>query len=220
MRIIIPLLSFFLILSCKPKKTNNTPKTPIPTVKEEIGIFKNATIYTGRSDYEFEVNGQSILVRISNIDTLNQPDIPTNLIDPNADGLPGPNPILIGAKYKLAFGPQGSIKSIRLAGAHDPSNTEIPAIPENYSGLLSVGPSADSRAFLNISADLSAILFDTVRKKRSPSGQIRTMDSFGRWHARKHPIGGRNMGIFGKRKRPCFGVQSNGNRRIKPPCNR
>ena len=174
MRILISLLSLFVLLACDSKQSTKTT-TPPPTVNERVGIYKNATIYTGRSDYEFEIGGKAMLIRVSNFDTLNQPNIPSNLTTAYGDGLPGPNPLLIGKKFTLAFAPQEQLKSIKLLGAHDPSNAELPAIPENYSGLLSVAPSADSRAYLNLFSDLTAILLVNYEPNEPP------MYKYGRW---------------------------------------
>jgi len=173
MRLLISLLSLCLLFACDPKK-DTTSTTPPPTVNERIGIYKNATIYTGRSDYEFEIDGQAMLIRVSNMDVHSQPAIPSNLTVPDINGFPVANPLLIGKKYTLAFAPQEQLKSIQLLG-HDPSNTELPAIPENYSGLLSVGPSADSRAYLNLFSDLTAILLVNYDAKERP------MYKHGRW---------------------------------------
>ena len=174
MRILLSLLSLFLLFACDPKESTTSNKL-LPTVNERVGIYKNATIYTGRSDYEFEIDGQSTLIRMSNFDTLNQPAIPSNLTVADIDGFPVANPLLIGQKYTLAFAPQEQLKSIQLFGSHDPSNPELPAIPDNYSGLLAVGPSVDSRAYLNLFADLSAILLVHYDSNERP------MYQYGRW---------------------------------------
>ena len=175
MRILAALLSLFLLVNCQPKSNSNQPATPPPTVEERIGIYRNATIYTGRSDYEFEIDGKRILVRISNLDTLNQPEIPTNLTVPTADGIPKANPLLLGSKYKLSFGPQEMLKSIELIEAHDPSSTEVPAIPTDYSGLLAVAPEETSRAYLKLYADLTAILLISYEAGQEPVYRV------GRW---------------------------------------
>ena len=174
MRILISLLSLFVLLACDPKQPTKTT-TPPPTVNERVAVYKNATIYTGRSDYEFEIGGKAMLIRVSNFDTLNQPNIPSNLTTPHGDGLPGPNPLLVGKKFTLAFAPQEQLKSIKLLGAHDPSDAELPAIPENYSGLLSVAPSATSRAYLNLFSDLTAILLVNYEPNEPP------MYKYGQW---------------------------------------
>ena len=174
MRILIILLSLFYLIACNPQKSTKT-NTPLPTVNERVGIYKNATIYTGRSDYEFEIDGQSTLIRVSNFDTINRPVIPSNLTIPDADDFSIANPLLIGQKYTLAFAPQEQLKSIELLGAHDPSNAELPALPNNYAGFLAAGPSVDSRAYLNLSADLSAILLVNNDDNERP------MYKYGRW---------------------------------------
>lgn len=175
MRILIPMISLFLLVACK----SNTEKVPTPTssptIEEKVGIYKSATVYAASTDYEFEIAGKAMLVRVSTVDSLNLPDIPSNLTILSQEGPRGVNPILIGKKYALEFGPQKQLKSIRLLGAHDPSDPELPAIPENYSGLLSVAPSADSRAYLSLQADLSAILLINYEPGEQPSYQ------FGRW---------------------------------------
>lgn len=173
MRILAAFLSLLILIACDPNK--NTKSTPPPTVNKRIGIYKNATIYTGRSDYEFEIEGQSLLIRISNFDTLNQPAIPSNLTIPDIAGFPVANPLLIGKKYTLAFAPQEQLKSIRLLSPHDPSDVELPAIPDNYSGLLAIGPSVDSRAYLSLFSDLTAILLINYDAKERP------MYKYGRW---------------------------------------
>lgn len=174
MRSLISVLSLLLLMACDPKQSTKTT-TPPPTVNERVGIYKNATIYTGRSDYEFEIGGKTVLIRVSNFDTLNQPNIPSNMTAAYGDGLPGPNPLLIGKKFTLAFAPQEQLKSIKLLGAHDPSNAELPAIPENYSGLLSVAPTANSRAYLSLFADLTAILLISYEPNEKP------LYKYGRW---------------------------------------
>ena len=174
MRILTTLLSLFILIACDPTKSNK-PNTPPPTVNNRVGIYKNATIYTGRSDYEFEVGGQSMLIRISNFDTLNQPKIPSNLTVSYGDGIPSPNPLLIGKKFNLAFAPQEQLKSIKLLGEYDPSDVELPAIPDNYSGLLSIGPSENSRAYLNLFSDLTAVLLINYDSNEQP------MYKYGRW---------------------------------------
>lgn len=174
MRILTTLLSLFILIACDPTKSNK-PTTPPPTVNNRVGVYKNATIYTGRSDYEFEVGGQSMLVRISNFDTLNQPKVPSNLTVSYEDGIPGPNPLLIGKNFNLAFAPQEQLKSIKLLGEYDPSDVELPAIPDNYSGLLSIGPSENSRAYLNLFSDLTAILLINYDSNEQP------MYKYGRW---------------------------------------
>jgi len=157
MRILLSLLSLFLLLACGSKQATKS-NTPPPTVNEKIGIYKNATIYAGRSDYEFEIDGQSTLIRVSNFDTLNQPRIPSNLTVPDIADSPVANPLLIGHKYTFAYAPQGQLKSIQLLGPYDPTNATLPAIPDNYFGLLAVGSSAENRAYLNLFSDLTAIL--------------------------------------------------------------
>lgn len=174
MRILLLFLSLFLLLACDPKKNTN-PTSPLPTVNERIGIYKNATIYTGRSDYEFEIDGQATLIRMSNFDTLHQPTVPSNLTVLDTAGFPVANPLLIGKKYVLAFAPQEQLKSIQLVGAQVSSSAEFPAIPENYSGLLSVNSSVDSRAYLSLFSDLSAILLVNYDSKERP------MYRQGRW---------------------------------------
>jgi len=174
MRTLILLLSLSILIACDSKKSTKST-TSLPIVKERIGIYKNATIYTGRSDYEFEIAGRSTLIRVSNFDTTNQPMIPSNLTIPSHDGIEGPNPLLVGKKYTLAFDQQEQLKSIKLLGPHDPSNANLPAIPESYSGLLSVAPTADSRAYLNLFSDLTAILLVNY------GNQERPMYKYGRW---------------------------------------
>ncbi|MFK7981994.1 MAG: hypothetical protein AB8G86_18590 [Saprospiraceae bacterium] len=174
MRFFLFLVSLFLLMACDPKNNTTSTTTP-PTVNERVGIYKNATIYTGRSDYEFEIDGQSMLFRMSNFDTLNQPAIPSNLTVADIDGFPVANPLLIGQKYTLAFAPQEQLKSIQLFGPPDPSNAELPALPDNYSGLLAVGPSENSRAYLNLAADLRAVLLINYDKNERP------MYKYGRW---------------------------------------
>lgn len=174
MRILLSFLSLLLLIACDPQQANES-NTPAPTVNERVGIYKNATIYTGRSDYEFEIDGQAMLIRMSNLDTLNQPAIPSNLTVADIDGFPVANPLLIGQKYTLAFAPQEQLKSIQLFGPHDPSNVELPALPNNYSGLLAVGPSVDSRAYLNLLTDLTAIMLVNYDSNERP------LYKYGRW---------------------------------------
>lgn len=175
MRFLYVSMVFFLLFACKPNKKVEVPISSLPTVKQEIGVYRNATVYTGKSDYEFEVNGQALLISVSNFDTLNNPSIPSNLEEPFADGLPGPNPLLVGAKFLLEYGPDNILKRISLAESHDPSDPELPALPENYSGLLSVAPTDYSRAYLNLSADLTAILLINYDIKEPPTIH------YGRW---------------------------------------
>lgn len=170
---LIMFLSILLLNACQSKNTK--PATPPPTVDERIGIYKNATVYAGSTDYEFEVDGKSILLRLSNFDTLNQPIIPSNLTITSLEGPPSVNPVLIGAKYRLAFGPQERLNSIKLLEDHDPSSLELPAIPENYSGLLAIGPSDNSRCYLSLASDLSAILLISYGEEDAP------IYKYGRW---------------------------------------
>jgi len=173
MRILTALIGLFLVVSCQPKK--NTNSSPAPTVNERIGIFKQATAYAAATDYEFEVDGKAVLVRVSSLDSLLLANVPSNLIVPSEEGPEGANPLLIGQKYKLTFGPQEALKSIKLMGNHDPANPELPAIPEVYSGLLAVGPEIDSRAYLNLFSDLTALLLIDYGGNESPMFQQ------GRW---------------------------------------
>lgn len=172
MRIFLSLFSLFFLVACQPK--NNTPATP-PTVDERIGIYQNATVYAASTDYAFEINGKRVFVRVNTLDSLNMPAIPNNLTVRGTEGPPEVNPLLVGHKYVLTFGPQEKLKSIKLLGAHDPSDPELPALPENYSGLLSVGPASDSRAYLHLAADLSATLIVHYEDKSQP------MYQHGRW---------------------------------------
>ncbi len=165
MRILIAFFSLLLVLACKSEQKTSPPP---PTVDERVGTYQNATVYAGSTDYAFEVNGRMILVRVNNVDALNMPDIPSNLTVMGQEGPPTINPVLIGSKYKLSFGPQEQLKSIQLLGNHDPSNPELPALFENYTGLLSVGPSEDSRAYLQLSADLTANLIVHYEENERP----------------------------------------------------
>lgn len=165
MRIVIALLSLFLLMACDPKKS--PPASP-PTVDERVGIYQDATVYAGSTDYAFEINDRLILVRVSNFDSLDMPDIPSNLTIMGQEGPPEVNPVLVGSKYALSFGPQEQLKSIKLLGNHDPSDVELPALPENYSGFLSVGPASDSRAYLQLSADLTANLIIHYEENERP----------------------------------------------------
>lgn len=174
MRILPLLFSFFLLTACDPIQTNK-PDTPPPVVNKRVGIYKNATIYTGRSDYEFEVEGKSMLIRLSNFDSANQPMIPSNLTISRMDGLPGPNPLLIGKKFTLSFAPQEQLLSIKLLDAHDPSDGELPAIPDNYSSLLAYEATSNNRAYLNIFSDLTAILLINDETRKQP------IYKYGRW---------------------------------------
>jgi len=166
MRILIPLFSLFLLMACGPKNKKNP--TPPPTVDERVGIYQNATVYAASTDYAFEINGQNLLVRVSNVDSLNMPDIPSNLTVMGEEGPPSVNPLLIGSKYVLSFDPQEQLKSIKLMGSHDPSDPELPTLSENFSGLLSVGPASDSRAYLDLSADLTANLLIHYEENEQP----------------------------------------------------
>ncbi len=173
MRILTALIALFLIASCQSKKT--TPATTPSSLDERIGIFKQATAYAASTDYEFEVDGKSILVRVSSLDSVLLSNVPSNLVVPSEEGPEGANPLLIGTKYKLTFGPQGQLKSIQLTGNHDPSNPDLPALPEAYSGLLNVGPEAESRAYLNLFSDLTALLLVRYEANGPP------MFKQGRW---------------------------------------
>jgi hypothetical protein len=93
--------------------------------------------------------------------------MPSNLTVTNGEGIAGRNPLLVGQSYQLEFAANNKIKSIRLEGAHDPSNPDLPAIPNNYTGLLDSTASHD-RIYLNINADLSAILMMTSEQEKNP----------------------------------------------------
>lgn len=175
MRIFIALCSLFLLVACQPQIDPNATTSPTASVKEKIGIYQDATVYTGKTDYAFTIDGQTVLIEVSNIDSTAISKVPSNLTDPNADGLPGPNPILIGQQYKIEYDANNHINKISLIGAHDPSSPELPAIPENYSGLLSVGPTEESRAYLNLSSDLSAMLLIDYGKNEEKTAK------YGRW---------------------------------------
>lgn len=175
MRILIALCSFFLIIACKPQIDPNATTSPTASVKEKIGIYQDATVYAGKTDYAFTIDGQTVLIEVSNIDSTAISKVPSNLTDPNADGLPGANPILIGQQYKIEYDANNHINKISLLGAHDPSSPELPAIPENYSGLLSVGPTEESRAYLNLSSDLSAMLLIDYGRNEEKTAK------YGRW---------------------------------------
>lgn len=166
MRILTALMGFLIVVSCQQKETK-TPSTA-PIVDERIGIYKQATAYAASTDYEFEVNGKSILVRVSRLDSLLSANVPANLIVPSEEGPEMANPLLIGKKYKLTFDLKEHLKSIQLMGNHDPANPELPGIPEVYSGLLSIGPEVDSRAYLNIFSDLTALLLIYYEAGESP----------------------------------------------------
>ncbi len=177
MRIYFFLALFLLITACQSasNKDKQSQVISLPQTRELIGTYKDATVYAGKTDYAFEVDGQTILVAVSNLEEKNQPIMPSNLLDPNSEGIPGANPILVGAKYYLEYDVNGKLKRISLFGPHDPSSTELPALPENYSGLLPEAISPDSRAYLNLSADLTAILLINDEKEQWP------VVSFGRW---------------------------------------
>ena len=173
------LFAFILLMvACQPSQNKGEEETQVisPTkTRELVGVYKDATVYTGKTDYAFEVNGQTILVSISNFEEKDTPIIPSNLLEPNSNGIPGPNPLLIGAKYYLEYDADGRLKRISLFGPHDPSNVELPALPENYSGLLSEASSPNHRAYLNLSADLTAILLINYGDEDLP------LVSYGRW---------------------------------------
>ena len=172
MRILTAFLGLLILVSCQPKK-KSTP--PPPSVDERIGIYKQATAYAAATDYEFEINGKPILVRVSSLDSLLLANVPSNLIVPSAEGPEGANPLLIGTKYKLIFGPQEHLKSIRLMGNHDPADPELPAIPEVYSGLLGNDSKTANRVYLNLSSDLTALLLIDYEENKP------TKFKHGRW---------------------------------------
>jgi hypothetical protein len=75
------------------------------------GTFIDAVVYTGKTDFDFEIDGKSKLIPISfeEYEQIKKGkkvagyDIPANLIDPSKDleGLPGGNPKCIGKKYTI-----------------------------------------------------------------------------------------------------------------------
>ena len=77
------------------------------------GVFNDAVVYTGKTDFDFQIDGKKKLIPVqfevySQIEKGKKVagfDLPANLIDPSKDleGLPGGNPKLIGKKYKITI---------------------------------------------------------------------------------------------------------------------
>jgi hypothetical protein len=77
------------------------------------GLFNDAIVYTGKTDFDFQIDGKTKLIPVafevySQIEKGKKVagfDLPKDLIDPSQDleGLPGGNPKLIGKKYQITI---------------------------------------------------------------------------------------------------------------------
>ena len=74
-------------------------------------IYEGATVYTGSTDFQFDVDGKLKLIRIGNDiyyriedgEQVEGYDVPGDLIDPSEDleGVPGGNPKWMGKKFEI-----------------------------------------------------------------------------------------------------------------------
>ncbi len=79
--------------------------------KALVGIYEDATVYAGSTDFVFQVDGQAQLFRISNEiyfqiedgKTVPNYDLPPDLLDPSeeVEGPPGGNPKWMGKTFQI-----------------------------------------------------------------------------------------------------------------------
>lgn len=78
-----------------------------------IGIFEDAIFYAGATDFQFEIDGTSKLIRVANEVYMNIEagkkvagyDLPSDLLDQSEDleGPPGGNPKWMGKKFEITI---------------------------------------------------------------------------------------------------------------------
>lgn len=176
MKKFIVLFIFLGIIACQSKQQKETPTIkPPPIVKTKEGVYNAAIVYAAATDFEFLVDDKPMLFRVNYGDSTYLPDLPINLTIKGEEGPPYANPILVGKKYQLNFGSNEQLQSIQLLAPHDPTSIDIPAIPEQYSGIIPIGEYTGSRAYLNLFTDLTAILLVNYKSEGAPLYQV------GRW---------------------------------------
>jgi len=125
------ILFFFTMMACqnKPALTSNTPTTDATqtdsatpektSVKVEEMIYESATVYAAATDYFFRnKKGESIKIRISDLDENPAVSLPANLLETDVEeGPPGANPDIVGKKMRVTYGADNQIKKIRMASA-------------------------------------------------------------------------------------------------------
>lgn len=113
------LVSFFLVNACNNainSKTDNKNKA----AREIEVIYENCTVYAGSTKYYFKpAEGELIEVSVLNKgmedEEIYRIKIPKNLIDDSKDleGPPGPNPKMIGKKFKLIYNENDEVIEVR-----------------------------------------------------------------------------------------------------------
>lgn len=80
--------------------------------------YEGATVYTGKTDYAFKnANGRLIQFSYSNLGEAEpwNPTLPDNMLETKVDGVPGPNPELVGKTFLLVYSDEGDmVKEVRL----------------------------------------------------------------------------------------------------------
>ncbi len=121
MKQIIFLFFILFIAACKqngtPKNTdpsNLSPTTVNPTnptgaetaagQTEVVAIFKDVQVYAGSNRFVFEnPNGKQINVDVPHTSTDAPIKMPKNLTQPRKDGPLGPNPQMLGKRFRLIY---------------------------------------------------------------------------------------------------------------------
>ncbi len=113
---------FFFSIACNqtPEAPNNDqPVDPTPTPEETLALqvnkmfaakYVSASVYAGSTDYEFtDTDGKQIMIRLSNIDTLENTIMPDNMLEPTdgIEGPPGANPKMVGRNFTIEQNPEG-----------------------------------------------------------------------------------------------------------------
>ena len=83
-------------------------------------VYENATVYAAKTDYEFKrTDGSTFGISFSHLEEAKDwnPTMPDNMLQEGKDveGVPGPNPDLVGKSFLLIFGEVGDrIMEVRL----------------------------------------------------------------------------------------------------------